>query len=65
MEGLTLSLLPKYDWDKSEVNNIEVGLSYDWNITKTLSITPYGKYNVDSDFEEKGKTVGVKTRFSF
>ena len=65
MEGLTLSLLPQYDWDKSEVNNIEVGLSYDWNITKTLSITPYGKYNVDSDFEEKGKTVGVKTRFSF
>ena len=55
MEGLTLSLLPKYDWDKSEVNNIEVGLSYDWNITKTLSITPYGKYNVDSDLKKKVK----------
>ena len=65
MDGLSLSLLPKYDWDKSEVNNIEIGLSYDWKINKTFSIVPYAEYNVDSDFEEKGKTVGLKTRFKF
>ena len=65
INGLTLSLLPKFDWDKSEVNNIEFGLSYDWKINKTFSIVPYAEYNVDSDFEEKGKTVGLKTRFKF
>ena len=65
IDGLSLSLLPKYDWDKSEVNNIEIGLSYDWKINKTFSIVPYAEYNVDSDFEEKGKSVGLKTRFKF
>jgi|TARA_Y100000296_G_scaffold65962_1_gene77809 hypothetical protein len=65
VSGLSLSLLPKYNWDTSEVDNIEVGLSYDWKFNKTFSVTPYGKYNLDSEFAEKGKTVGVKTRISF
>ena len=35
VSDLSLSLLPKYNWDTSEVDNIEVGLSYDWAINKT------------------------------
>ena len=31
----------------------------------TLIPGPCGTFHVDSDFEEKGKTVGVKTRFTF
>ena len=65
VKDLSLSLLPKYNWDTSEIDNIEVGLSYDWEFNKTFSVTPYGKYNLDSEFAEKGKTVGVKTRVSF
>ena len=65
VSDLSLSLLPKYNWDTSEVDNIEVGLSYDWAINKTFSIEPYGKYNVADDFTEKGKSIGVKTRVSF
>ena len=65
VSDLSLSLLPKYNWDTSEVDNIEVGLSYDWGINKTFSIEPYGKYNVADDFTEQGKSIGVKTRVSF
>ena len=65
VSDLSLSLLPKYNWDTSEIDNIEVGLSYDWAINKTFSIEPYGKYNVADDFTEKGKSIGVKTRVSF
>jgi len=64
-KGFTLSLLPNYDWDNSEVDTIEVGLKYDWKITKSFTITPYGTYNVDTDITEQGKTIGVKTRYSF
>lgn len=65
VKGLSLSLLPNYDWDDSEVDTIEVGLKYDWKITKSFTITPYGTYNVDTDITEQGKTIGVKTRYSF
>ena len=65
VSDLSLSVLPKYNWDTSEIDNIEVGLSYDWAINKTFSIEPYGKYNVADDFTEKGKSIGVKTRVSF
>ena len=65
VKGFSLSLLPNYDWDDSEVDTIEVGLKYDWKITKSFTITPYGTYNVDTDITEQGKTVGVKTRYSF
>ena len=64
-KGFSLSLLPNYDWDDSEVDTIEVGLKYDWKITKSFTITPYGTYNVDTDITEQGKTIGVKTRYSF
>tara|TARA_R100000005_G_C4886475_1_gene135490 strand:- start:155 stop:526 length:372 start_codon:yes stop_codon:yes gene_type:complete len=63
--GLSLSLLPNYDWDDSKVDTIEVGLKYDWKVTKSFTITPYGTYNVDTDITEQGKTIGVKTKYSF
>ena len=65
VSDLSLSVLPKYNWDTSEIDNIEVGLSYDWEINKTFSIEPYGKYNLNDDFTENGKSIGVKTRVSF
>jgi hypothetical protein len=65
VSDLSLSVLPKYNWDTNEIDNIEVGLSYDWEINKTFSIEPYGKYNLNDDFTENGKSIGVKTRVSF
>jgi hypothetical protein len=65
VSDLSLSVLPKYDWDTSEIDNIEVGISYDWGINKTFSIELYGKYNLNDDFTENGKSIGVKTRVSF
>ena len=63
--GLTLSLLPNYDWDKEEVNNIELGISYDVEVTKSFSIVPYGEYHVDNSFNEKSKINGLRTAFKF
>ena len=65
VSDLSLSVLPEYNWNTSEIDNIEVGLSYDWEINKTFSIEPYGKYNLNDDFTENGKSIGVKTRVSF
>ena len=63
--GLTLSLLPNYDWDKEEINNIELGISYDVEVTKSFSIVPYGEYHVDNSFNEKSKIIGLRTAFKF
>jgi hypothetical protein len=38
---------------------------FDWEINKTFSIESYGKYNLNDDFTENGKSIGVKTRVSF
>ena len=65
VSDLSLSVLPEYNWNTSEIDNIEVGLSYDWEINKTFSIESYGKYNLNDDFTENGKSIGVKTRVSF
>ena len=64
-KGLSLSVLPNYDWDNSDITTIELGVSYDWKVTNAFTVTPYGTYNVDTDITEQGKTVGVKTKFSF
>ena len=63
--GFTLSLLPNYDWDNKEVDNIQFGLSYDLDISDSLTVMPYGEYNVDNDFEEKNKIIGLKTKYKF
>ena len=64
-KGLSLSVLPNYDWDNSDITTVELGVSYDWEVTNAFTVTPYGTYNVDTDITEQGKTVGVKTKFSF
>ena len=63
--GFILSLLPNYDWDNKEVDNIQFGLSYDLDISDSLTVMPYGEYNVDNDFEEKNKIIGLKTKYKF
>ena len=63
--GFILSLLPKYDWVNKEVDNIQFGLSYDLDISDSLTVMPYGEYNVDNDFEEKNKIIGLKTKYKF
>lgn len=63
--GLTLSLLPNYDWDNKEVDNVQLGLSYDYKVTDSFTLSPYGEYNVDTDFDEKSKVIGLRTKLSF
>ncbi len=36
--GLTLSLLPNYDWDNKEVDNVQLGLSYDYKVTASFTL---------------------------
>lgn len=64
MKGFTLSAKPNYDWDASDISNIEFGVKYDFKATDKITLTPYGEYNVDKDFNEVSKIVGVKTKFS-
>jgi len=61
VEGLTLSLAPTYDWDKSEINDVEFGAQYDIAVTDRVTISPYGKYNADKDFETTDQIIGIKT----
>lgn len=63
VEGLTLSLAPTYDWDKSEINDVEFGAQYDIAVTDRVTISPYGKYNTDKDFETTDQIIGIKTSF--
>lgn len=61
-KGLTLSVLPSYDWDKEEVNNVEFAASYDMPITDSIIISPYGEYHTDKDLEMADKIIGFKTK---
>ena len=61
-KGLTLSLLPSYDWDKEEVSNVEIAASYDISVTDQITISPYGEYHTDKDFETSDKIIGFKTK---
>ena len=63
--GLTLSFLPNWDWEDKEIDNIQLGLRYDYALTKSFTLSPYGEYNVDNDFEEKNKIIGLKTKYKF
>ena len=63
--GFMLSLLPNYDWDNKEVDNIQFGLSYDLDISDSLTVMPYGEYNVDNDLKGKDKIIGLKTKYKF
>ena len=64
-KGFTLSFLPNWDWDDKEIDNIQLGLSYDYALTKSFTLSPYGEYNVDNDLKGKDKVVGLRTKVTF
>lgn len=51
---------PTYDITGSNLDNIEFSAGYNFALTDNATITPYGEYNVDKDFSEVSKVVGVK-----
>jgi hypothetical protein len=63
--GFSLSAKPTMDWDASDINNVAFGVQYDLDVMDRLTVSPYGEYNVNKDFEEVSKIVGVKTRIQF
>ena len=63
--NFTVSALPNWSWDDKEMNNLQFGLKYNWKIEDKITISPYGEVNLDNDFEEKNKIIGLKTRMSF
>jgi|TARA_Y100000592_G_scaffold41655_1_gene66052 opacity protein-like surface antigen len=63
--GFKVSFLPNWNWDDKEIDNIQLGLSYDYALTKSFTLSPYGEYNVDNDLKEKDKIVGLRTKFTF
>lgn len=65
VQNLILSLSPTYDWDKSEVDNVELAVQYNVGVTDKFTLAPYAELNLDNDLEEKDKIVGFKTRFVF
>ena len=65
ISGFSLSAKPTMDWDASDINNVAFGAQYDINVMDRLTVSPYGEYNVNKDFEEVSKIVGVKTRIQF
>ena len=64
-KGFTLSFLPNWDWDDKEIDNIQLGLSYDYALTKSFTLSPYGEYNVDNDLKGKDKIIGLRTKVTF
>lgn len=64
-EGLTLSALPKYNFDTSEIANIEFGVYYTAKMNDDFSLVPYAEVNYDNDFDRGDTIIGVKTKYSF
>ena len=54
--GFAVSALPKWNFDTSEISNIELALSYDIEISDSFKLSPYGEVNYDNDLE-RGDTV--------
>ena len=65
ISGFSVSAKPTMDWDASDINNVAFGVQYDIDVMDRLTVSPYGEYNVDKNFEEVSKIVGVKTRIQF
>jgi len=63
--GFSLSAKPTMDWDASDITNVGFTAQYDLDVMDRLTVSPYGEYNVDKDFVEVSKVVGVKTKFKF
>lgn len=64
-QGFVASALPKWNFDTSEISNIELALSYDIEIADSLKLSPYGEVNYDNDFDRGDTIVGVKTEYKF
>ena len=65
VKGLGLSVLPEYNWTKSEVTNIEFGAEYAIDGYNSFTITPYVEINSDQDWNLGDKIVGLKTKHTF
>ena len=65
IKGLTLSLLPTYNWDATDISNIEFGAGYTFDVSNSLVVTPYGQLNTDSDLNRGDKIIGLKTNLKF
>lgn len=63
-KGLSLGLLPTYNWDNKEISNIEYSAAYTINLNDKLAIEPYGQYHTNKDFEESDKIVGIRTKLT-
>ena len=63
-KGLTLSLLPSYDWDNAKISDVQIAASYAISVTAQITSSPYGEYHTDKDFEMTDKIVGIRTRIS-
>jgi len=63
--GFAVSALPKYNFDTSEISNIELGLYYKTEVTDNLSLVPYAEINYDNDFDRGDTIIGLKTKYKF
>lgn len=63
-QGLNLSFKPKYDWDAEEVSNIEFAASYDIKLGDKITISPYGEYHTNDEFEATDKVIGIKSKIA-
>ena len=64
-KGITMSALPKYNFDTSEIANIEFGVSYNAKLTDELSVVPYAEVNYNNDFDRGDSVLGLKTKYTF
>ena len=62
---VTMSALPKYNFDTSEIANIEFGVSYNAKLTDELSVVPYAEVNYNNDFDRGDSVLGLKTKYTF
>jgi opacity protein-like surface antigen len=60
--GGFVGLSPTYNFTDQEVSDIELKLGYDIDVTDKLTVTPYGEYHMDQDFNGGDRIVGVKTQ---
>ena len=63
--GFAISALPKYNFDTSEISNIELALSYDIDVSDGFKLSPYGEVNYNNDFDRGDTVIGVKTEYKF
>ena len=63
--GFAVSALPTWNFDTSEISNIEFSLSYDIEVADSFNLSPYGEINYDNDFDRGDTVIGIKTEYKF